>query len=234
MRRIGTGKLIENVINEMNVTVFVTSITVTGTTSRVYTDNTLWITIGETHTIDGDDYLVSDITSNEWIDFTHDTATITVNEFDIDLPHYFYGTIRSANSELKEITNGWDKLPMIYLHDPVEEIAGGEMSLVDRESDCDLYFLAQNNISDWSNEQHEELAVVPMRNMLDAFITTLRSGTFALEPEDGFGERVYNRVRWGEDEVNGYNKQIFREQVSGVQLRITIPFLKSCTCGCVN
>lgn len=232
MRRVGTHRLIEEVIEEMDTTIIVKSVTITGDTSRVYACNTLWITEGETHEIDGFDYRVTAISPNEWIDFYSTDATISVDEFDIQLPKFFYGTIRSAATELNEINLGWSKLPMIYLHDPVEETPGNDLSIVDRESDVDLYFMAQNNIERWTNEQHEDLAVVPMRNMVDKFMECLRSGKFALDPNEGYGERIYNRVRWGEEEKSGYNNQIFRENVSGVQLRITIPFLKSFACNC--
>jgi len=233
MIRVGTHKLLEPLINAMNKTIVVSSIVTVGIVHTLNSCNTLWLTFNKNNpniVIDGVTYQLVSVTPNVSIVVTHPTIVPTVTEFDIALPFFFYGTIKSTNSELTEKLNSWDKLPMIYLHDPTKENYDADpFSSIDRESECDLYFLAENNFQDWTNAQHEALAIIPMRNMADAFIGALE-GRRNLVAED-YTYELFNRVRWGTEETTGNNKQFFTDNVSGVQMRIILSFLQT-NCNC--
>lgn len=216
----------------MNKTVVVTMIVVNGILFTLSSCNTLWLQAGQSIVISGDTYNVVSVVPNDNFIITHPTAVPNVSAFDLTLPHYFYGAFRKTAEELVNIPDATNKLPFIYLHEVTQEnFYGSSENNVERESDCDLFFLAPNKDT-WSlNYQYEDLAIDPMRNMADSFLTACQQHPSTIMFEDIQDQfQGYNRVKWGNEDQFGYNKRIFAEDVSGYQLKIKISFVKNCAC----
>lgn len=191
--------------------------------------STLWLTIGYNLTIGANIYKIVDLMPNQWIRLKGDIIP-SVLEFDIYTPFNFHGTIIAQSEELNEIANSWDKLPMIYLHEITrEKFHESDLDTIDRDSDCDFYFMVDCNIQDWKTSDHYKYAVRPMRNLLFAFVKALKeSGKIGLFNTYD----VFDHAKWGVYiSDKGHTKQIFKDHLSGTQLRITIPFLKEFSCG---
>lgn len=199
-------------------------------TYTLYACNTLWITQNIIITINAVQYKVIDLKANEWIKIQG--AGLPTMNFLVDLPFYSHGTILAKNQEMNAEKLSENKLPMIYLHEITrEEFHEDELSSIDRESDCDLYFICDANAKDWLTLDHDNYAVKPMRNLCAAFVHILKhySGIQLITKTN-----VLDHANWGVYTADkGHVKQIFSDYLSGCQLKITIPFLKSLICtGC--
>lgn len=234
MIRVGVHKLLEPIISGMNKTIFISSIITVGLVHTLLTCNTLWLQYNKNHnklTVNGTEYVITAVAQNVSIEITHPTVTPAFTEFDLPAPFFFHGTIKSTNSELTEIKKSWDKLPMIYLHDPTKENSNNDQfSSIDREAELDLYFLAENDFSNWTNEDHENKAVTPMRNLANSFLNEMDARADLILPEFDFN--LFNRVRWGTEETTGTNAQFFTESVSGIQMKLNCSFKRADNCEC--
>lgn len=233
MERIGIHKRLEPIFAGMNKTIFITSIVTAGIVHTLFTCNTLWLQFNKNKTdivIGGDTYTVTAIDYNISITVTHPTITPTVTQFDIAPLFFFHGTIKATNSELALVPLSWEKLPLAYQHDPTKEDWDKDpLSSISLEAEIDIYFLAENDIQNWTNEDHENKAVTPMRNASVSFTNEMDARADLILP--GYACRAINRVRWGTEETNGYAKQFFTENVSGIQMKLQCSFKKmDCEC----
>jgi hypothetical protein len=198
-------------------------------TFTIFSCNTLWTTKGFTLSIGGNDYEVTDIEFNNSITISG-TVPIVVTSFNLYVPYYYHNTIIAQNEELNQVSNSWDKFPMIYLHEITRERFDNVVdSSIDRESDCDLYFMIDSNIEDWKTSDHYEKAIRPMRSLMFSFLN-------ALEKANNVGIiqnfEVFDHARWGiYITMKGHPDRLFRDDLSGTQLRITIPLLKELNCS---
>jgi hypothetical protein len=91
-----------------------------------------------------------------------------------------------------------------------------------------LYFLTDCNFADWTQLQGDSKGVQPMRNLCNEFIKTLSVSQY-VAPLTGVGN-VKNYNVFGNTTENGTIKNIFNEFLSGVQLKISVSFLRECDC----
>ncbi len=189
--------------------------------------NTLWLTKGSKFNIGLLEYEVIDIEPNESI--TVSGEEIPELNFVINLPFFSHGTTLAKNSELNATPNAVDKLPMIWLHDPTEERFSKDTdSIIDRESDCDLFFMAETNYPDWLTLDHDKYAIKPMRNMVESFLNALN---YSGKTSDGIDYDILDHANFGRyNAEKGHIKKVFDDDMSGCQLMITIPFLVDSLC----
>jgi hypothetical protein len=194
--------------------------------NKIFTCNTLWLFPRHTFTVADTEYRVKDIEPNEWVEFE---SAAPVADFDIPAPFFFHGTILATNEELSNIGQSWNKFPMIYLHEITRErIDVDEESTIDRESECDLYFMTEADFQNWLTNDHYKYAVRPMRNLVFEFIKALKGSSNVGEFEQF---TVMDQAKWGVYlSGKGQVNQIFRDNLSGTQLKINIPFLKTDDC----
>jgi len=147
----------------------------------------------------------------------------------IPRPTYFHGTVRNTNAELLKIKDGTQKYPMIYCLEVFNEVFTGDPELSkERDSSLRLFFLGSNNYKDWITEDHYQKVIIPLRNMVDSFVSYVNNG-------EGFAElepyTTVNHVNFGTFAAdNGNLKWLLDGNISGIELDITLPILKSLTC----
>ena len=225
-----TYDLISDLIDQIDRTFVATSIVNNGDgTYKIYSENTMWLTKGYTIVIKSVldtflPYVITDLSFNEWILVSGEKEPNEL-EFIIYEPFFWHGTTLAQNEQMNLIPDSWDKLPMIWLHEITRErFEPDELLRLDRESDCDLYFLIDCNQTDWLTPDFDNYTVKPMRNLISSFIDVLKNS-----PLIGIDFRydVLDYAKFGVYQTDkGITKQIFKDALSGSQLKITIPFLK--------
>lgn len=146
-----------------------------------------------------------------------------------------HGTIIDGNIQLTTIKDGEDKYPLIFQHEITREtFFNDKRNKLERESEVDLFFLCVADFKEWQIAEHNKFAIKPMRELALKFIEELKTS-------NGIGEfdtfEILDHVKFGVyTSEKGHTERIFNDNLSGVQLRMTIPFLKTCGCpgGVVN
>lgn len=228
MAQAETHKLLELIVQAIDKTISVNSVTlVSGSVYTLTTNNTKWLNVGRTYTIDSDDYVVTDITPNTSFQITlNDGQTPpTAVDFDCDDVTFLHGTFNFASQErTQDMANLLNKVPFIYFNEPSTDRRFPSMEDArDRESDCDLYFMHEANATDWTNEKHYYYCIAGMENLKRAFLQAAENKGFVGEIENYSDE---SHVKWGVVNINGHVRNIFPENLSGKKVIITIPFLK--------
>lgn len=229
MKATSTYDLLSALIAQLDPTF--TGIEISTVSTGVYmitTLNTKWLTKGYTVTIGAHDYEITDFVVNESITLSG-TVEPTTAEFDIYLPHFSHGTVLEQNQLLNLLSSTQnstrDRLPLIWLKERVrDKFEVDEMLRLDRESDCELYFLIDCNMEDWLREDFDVYTIEPMRNLIGEFIAILYN---APNVRSDFSFDITDDAKFGVyQDDKGNTKKIFNDSLSGSKLSITIPFLK--------
>jgi len=140
-----------------------------------------------------------------------------------------HGTIIDGNIQLTTIKDGEDKYPLIFQHEITREtFFNDKRNKLERESEVDLFFLCVADFKEWQIAEHNKFAIKPMRELALKFIEELKTS-------NGIGEfdtfEILDHVKFGVYTTEkGHTERMFNDNLSGVQLRMTIPFLKTCCC----
>jgi len=217
------------IVNSMDKSVICQS--VTDNSNGTYTflcNDTKWLTVGYSLTIGLNTYIVKSFECNESITVSGSTIPLQLT-FDLYTPFFKHGTITKVASELSMKQSFKDKLPLIFLHEITEErIHFDQLESVDVDTDVRLYFLTDCDYRNWTQLQGDTQGVQPMRNLCNEFIKALVRSQSVAEMT-GIGT-IKNYNIFGNYNDNGVVKNIFNEYLSGVQLKVSIPFLKDCEC----
>lgn len=178
-------------------------------------------------TNNGNQYLVTEVIKDTSI--TMMGSFLPVPMFEIYKPHFFHGTVIQTNLELSMQPNVNSRTPMIYLLEVLKDKFFCDDSVVERESDLRLFFLTQANFEDWKNSDHNEKAILPMRSLAYNFIDTMKKskkiGKFV-------SYEILNHVKFGVYSTDkGHEKKVFNDNLTGVELRITLPVLQDFECN---
>ena len=216
-------KLVEAIIKTIDNTVAVNLWS--GLTA--FASDTKWITLGMTIKIGAYNYKVTAISAN--ISFTVSGQNDPTSETDItlDLPNYFHG---SALLTLQSMLDKKSVMPFIWLRNVVNETKTvSEDNPVDREIQCSLYFMANSNFAKWSDSEHHDYCITPMHNLVDSFyeackVSKLVNANMITKSDET------DHTNFGVFTENGSIKQMFNHEMSGVHVKITLPFLRVTEC----
>jgi hypothetical protein len=147
-------------------------------------------------------------------------------------PFYFHGTPIATGNELAIIGNSTDKLPMVYLLEIIQDSFPNELtSSIDRETTVRLFFLDEANFEDWDTDQHYSQAIQPQANYALAFRKYLQNHR-SIGLLQGSTDLIY-RAKFGLSVTqNGVSRNLFAENLSGVEMELTLPIKKSLDCLC--
>jgi hypothetical protein len=228
--------LIQDVVDNMDLSMSITDYTRSGTTHTIEVCDVKWLQIGRTITIDGSDYKIESVNdSTNVIVCTGAASDITANTFDIYAPVFFYGTPLEQDQKLKAIPNIADKTPMFYLLLTYKErnIADAE-DPIEREVTCRIFGLT-SSVHEKRTDDIQSLYVKPMSRMCQEFIDTMKGmkGTFYTEnltfdtvPQHKFGVYITN---------TGTQKSFFADKLSGIEIdfdRLAVRKGHVCTATC--
>lgn len=228
MKALETYELLKPIVEAIDCTINVDSITTSGNEVTIYTCNTLWVTYGYEITIGTDVYKVIDLQPNEWIKVKG--ATPTATSFQIYKPFFMHGTVLAQSEVLNEIAMSTDKLPLIYFQEiATESHENDEESLIDRTTECNFYFLVDANFQDWAVQDHYRYAIRPMRNLLQAFVEALKASTIITRD---FKYSTLDHAKFGVYlNAQGHTKMIFNDELSGTQMRTNLIIEKDYVCS---
>lgn len=209
----------------------VTCQSVTDNTDGTYTflcKYTKWATKGYDLTIGSETYNIEEVVTDVSIKVSG-TVLPTDLIFNLYAPIFKHGTVRRVASEQNTKPEFKDRTPLIFLHEIVEEgLHFNSEDTVDSEPDCRIYFLTGCNFADWDQLQGDTEGIAPMRALCKEFLKALVSSQFVMEMTS-IG-RLRNFNVFGSEDEKGILRNWLNEFLSGVELRITIPFLKECDC----
>jgi len=190
---------------------------------KLYSSNTLWLTLGYTIIIDSVEYKVVDLMPNEWIVITG-AIEPTASGFDVYAPFFDHGTTLEQNTKLLLKKKSWDKFPLIWLHEKTKEKFDNDpMTIIDRVSDVDLYFIIDTNMRSFRQLDEDRYTIKPMRNLINGFIDACNDYPGILKP---FDYDVTDAPKFGVYENSkGEKKRIFNDDVTAEELKSTITFL---------
>lgn len=224
-----TYKRLEPIINQINKSVICQAVTNNGDGTYTFDCNyTKWATAGFNVTIGLVTYTITDFVCNESIT-VRGASLPTVLTFDLYPPIFKHGTILKVSGELNKLKAKHERTPMIFLHEILEENKHLDpLDVVDNDVDVRMYFLTEADNKNWSQEDAAEKGVQPMINLCNEFIKAASVSQY-LAPLTGSGN-VKPFPIFGNTTENGTVKNIFNEVLSGVQLKISLSFLKDCDC----
>lgn len=223
-RRIETVDVIELMISQMEFVFTADDIIDNGNGSyTLLTCNTYHLQPTFKITIGANEYTITEVINNESLTITG-TVFPTESVFPIYNPYFFNGRISDQDEELRPIKRARDKTPMIYLRlDFEEEFFNGEEP-EDRIAPLTIFFLTQSNIK-WRISQIREMAIKPMRNLAYDFLTFIENQKY-VGVIDRY--RMIDRMKYGIVESDTSKPaKTFNEFLSGVELSIDLPILKS-------
>jgi len=185
--------------------------------------------------INGIIYPVTDIENNTSItvDLNGNPVPVVGDNIDIAAPAYFHGTIPAINEELDEIQDSGDQVeaPMVYLFEVISETFNNdEEERIERESVLRLFFLGGADFDDWYTDDHYKNAIVPMRNLVYEFIKSIDREQCLFADFDTY--TLINHAKFGVfTDNNGHVSRFFNADLSGVEMRVTLPILKNFACS---
>jgi hypothetical protein len=147
-------------------------------------------------------------------------------------PFFWHGTPIAVGNELQRILQSENKLPMVYLYEIItDEFDNDSESAIDRESSLRLFFLDEANFADWDTDEHYSGAIIPMASYAEALLKYLEKNSGVGEIKN-FSMSYYAKFGLNIKVNSGHVQNLFPENVSGVEVRFTLPILKKLSCEC--
>lgn len=199
---------------------------------KTYSCDTKWARVGKI-VLDSlnNEYLITDISPNEWI-LTNDTDPLPPNldgVIQLPIPYFISGTKLATNSEWTKATpNLLQKTPLIWLLEVIRLKGFGRQSTMELETDLRIFFLDETNVAQYYTADHRENVVYPMEQLAMEFINTIgRNRNFKTIEE----YEMITFSRFGVERDNGVFQNILDANLSGVELRIRLEkFKENCIC----
>lgn len=220
-----TVDIIDDFIQTLDLSGDVVSFSDDGTDTTLVVDNTFNARKGMVLDVDGAPFTVLSIVFETSI--TVSGLPITPVKYTVQLPFFFHGTPIATNNQIAEASHK-DKVPMIYLHEIIKEKDRDIFSSIERDSNLRFFFLDSANFDDWTTDDHYSQRLLGLNALVSAFKKqAIESNMFFLD-ETEF-DRI-NHVKWGTfKDSQGHIKNIFDDELTGVELNFTLPINKTCT-----
>jgi len=200
---------------------------------RIYLCNTLHLTLGKiVKDEDGNEYRIVDFSFNHWIIVEPVGHSLDFYGGIVECPPilFLHGSPSSTNNEYLKLHSNrtLSKTPFIWLLVSYEQEDLPRDSSVVVSFDARLFFMDWANVSKWKNDQHNDLVIKPMENLSQAFVDVIENdyvfktlGAFRRIPRPRFGIELTDK---------GSNKQIINEDLSGIDMFITIEMYDTKLC----
>jgi hypothetical protein len=230
-----TVDIVEDLISQLDIVVPFDTITDNGDgTYTIESCNTGYLFPCYKFDLGGVIYTVQNEVGKEFVfneRFTIKGNTIpTATELTLDALKYYHGTVIATKEELAKKELSSDKFPMAFLLEVLEDdFNNADDSRIDRNSQLRLFFLSETDENNWNTEEHYEFSIKPMRNLLYKFISHLNGSNLIGEFNS---YKAINHAKFGVfvSSKGGHTQRIFNDKLSGVELRIDLPILKSRKC----
>jgi len=224
-----TVDIIREVVEAINIEFTAKVITDNGSNSYTLTTNdTMYVQEGFSITIGAVVYEVTEVVKDVSITITGASLPV-IKVFNLYAPVYYHGTVIKVKGEIAGETNAnnvFAHTPFIYLREVIEDTVNTKYndSPIDKTTDLQILILTQCNYVDWKIVDHYSKSIYQMRALLQGFINALYENKKIGKFED---YKVKNHINFGVYVTDkGETKSIFTDNLSGVELNITLPFKK--------
>ena len=196
--------------------------------------DTLHITVGKIVKDElGNEYRVTDIVFNESITVVPIDSAPLFSGSTVVAPEitFLHGSPISTNEEYNKILDrdSLKKTPFIWLLESYEYENGSRDSSIVASYSARLFFL-DLYYREWLNDEHNELAIKPMENLVRAFKNVIETD-YSFKTLESFRSRV--RPRFGVEVANkGSRDKIINEDLSGVEVNMSIELFDLSICKC--
>jgi len=221
---------IRGIIESMTFTQSISNINL-GTPGQTTFDTckTYWVFKDYNIVVDGNTYKVLDFEINKSITIKG-TLIGTEPNYIVAAPHFFHGTPMQATVSLGSEKNWRDKLPFVYVIEPMREVRDlSPGRVLDRTSDLQMLFMLPGKLSESVEDQYES-AVKPTDNMVFEWEKKIM-----IDPniEELSLAHSKNRVNYGvwlrkldrpKKEKQDNQMRLINEAISGIEYSISIPF----------
>lgn len=216
--------IVENWINLIDLSQSITSITNEADgTSLVYTKKTWWAIENGYATIGGDRHLIKEISRNNYLRVV---GSPVGTSYSLDVPFYTHGTINQTDVERQLLRNDSQQVtPMIYLYEPINERYNNSSNPIEREAELRIAILSDYKLDQFTEDIYQ-YAVSAMRELTEYFLMVVLKqvrdvDVFNIEYD------IRNYAKHGVVIENGSEKNIFSENLSGVELNLNLKFKRS-------
>jgi hypothetical protein len=159
------------------------------------------------------------------------SVAITASSFNLYSVKFYHGTPIQTSAELDQEHIASEKTPMIYLLELFKErfFESDLDTAFERESTIRLFALTQADFDKKLTSEFYSDYILPMRNLMENLIAIIKEDKFTDATEL---ESLYtNHARFGVYITNkGVEKSLFLDNLSGVEIEITIPRYKEGKC----
>lgn len=231
MIKISTVNIIKDLVENWVINLNISSVEVIGSTYKLFTCNTHYLTEQSTIILDEVEYTITSFVNNEYLIVTGDSLPIA-GIYQLPAPFFVHGTIIQANEELTMESDVFKKTPMIYLARPFDETFYNLQQADDRNADITLYFLTQADFASWKIDEYDNRAINPMYNMAFGFIDMLNKNP-QINKSQISDYKFGHRMKFGIYETDkGVLKSLVNDTLSGVKVSLSLPIRKNYTCTC--
>jgi hypothetical protein len=224
-----TVDIIREIVEGLELTFFVKTITDNGnSTFTLTTNDTLHLQENFPLVIGANSYTIKTVTKDVSIVLSGSVVP-NVTSFEVYAPRYYHGTVIKAKGEMENGVNAhniYDRTPFIYLKEILTDKVNSKFKVTpfEKETSLQLLFLTQSKLHNWKTIDHYEKSIYPMASLVKTFIKSLYDSKYIGRFED---YETINHVNFGVYVTDkGNTKSIFSDQLSGVELNITLPFRK--------
>lgn len=219
--------IIESVVNQMTPILTITAVTTNSATSfTIDVCKTYWVHLGQTLTIDGNTYTVTEFESDTNITLKGTVAPGLVT-FQLDAPNFWHGSHRKVEGERAKKKDV--RQPVVYLPNARTTQPG--------EYDSDIAYTASvrpifllNYLKKFDTTELQQSKVVdPAHQMADLFYRIIEDDDRFNDPEN------LRRIEWmnfGDSTTWGNDELIFDQPLSGVELQLDLDVLIYSFCEC--
>jgi hypothetical protein len=224
-----TVDIFDNFLQSLTWTFDVKKSTISGNENTIKLCGSLWwIRPMSEVFLDGVPFIVVSVKPEDNSFTVSSNVDLQVKEVKLKIPFYFHGTPLATSNELNMID--WTaKYPLIYLMEVIQDDIQEDESVNSRISTLRLFFLDQSNFNDWLTDDHYLDAINPMANLAEYVVSEMKKssmigliGKYKLTYHANFNP-IFT--------FKGHEKQLFNDHLSGVELRIDVPFRREqCEC----
>ncbi len=146
-------------------------------------------------------------------------------------PYFFVGTPIATNKEWAKFNaDERKKVPFAWMIDPTTETFMNKQDTLERESDLHMVFLDSNNTEQWATTDTHDNRLQAIYNMVDEFVETIRRNPLFFSDELEYTTK--NFTKFGKETSEGMVANIIDANLTGVDLRLTLPVNDRGECKC--
>lgn len=189
---------------------------------------TQWAVINSYLSIEGTKYLITDLTDST---ITIDASLDNSERFDysLDLPFCINGTPRQVNAERDMKRKTVKVTPLFYIFEPIVENFNDILNAVEREVEVRIAIMSNYKKAQFT-EAIYETSIDAMRYLTEHFIANIPSGDVKKEE---LKYTMTSYAKYGQFiDKSGSTKNIFNEELSGIELKLNAPLWRKTNCEC--